>query len=240
MIQMNCQGLTLGYDSVLVRDLSFTIHAGDYLYILGENGTGKSTLMRTILGLLPPLEGSVVLGGGVLPAEIGYLPQQTQAQRDFPATVWEVALSGCQGRCGLRPFYTRAEKDLARQSLLRMDMERLSGRCYRELSGGQQQRVLLARALCAAQKMLLLDEPVSGLDPSASRELYQVISQLNKHDGVTILMISHDVQAALCHASHILCLGEQVFFGPRDAFVRSAPGQRYLKQRGGGCLDSAD
>ncbi len=240
MIQMNCQGLTLGYDSVLVRDLSFTIHAGDYLYILGENGTGKSTLMRTILGLLPPLEGSVVLGGGVLPAEIGYLPQQTQAQRDFPATVWEVALSGCQGRCGLRPFYTRAEKDLARQSLRRMDMERLSGRCYRELSGGQQQRVLLARALCAAQKMLLLDEPVSGLDPSASRELYQVISQLNKHDGVTILMISHDVQAALCHASHILCLGEQVFFGPRDAFVRSAPGQRYLKQRGGGCLDSAD
>ena len=240
MIQMNCQGLTLGYDSVLVRDLSFTIHAGDYLYILGENGTGKSTLMRTILGLLPPLEGSVVLGGGVLPAEIGYLPQQTQAQRDFPATVWEVALSGCQGRCGLRPFYTRAEKDLARQSLRRMDMERLSGRCYRELSGGQQQRVLRARALCAAQKMLLLDEPVSGLDPSASRELYQVISQLNKHDGVTILMISHDVQAALCHASHILCLGEQVFFGPRDAFVRSAPGQRYLKQRGGGCLDSAD
>lgn len=240
MIQMNCQGLTLGYDSVLVRDLNFTIHAGDYLYILGENGTGKSTLMRTILGLLPPLEGSVVLGGGVLPAEIGYLPQQTQAQRDFPATVWEVALSGCQGRCGLRPFYTRAEKDLARQSLRRMDMERLSGRCYRELSGGQQQRVLLARALCAAQKMLLLDEPVSGLDPSASRELYQVISQLNKHDGVTILMISHDVQAALCHASHILCLGEQVFFGPRDAFVRSAPGQRYLKQRGGGCLDSAD
>ena len=240
MIQMNCQGVTLGYDSVLVRDLSFTIHAGDYLYILGENGTGKSTLMRTILGLLPPLEGSVVLGGGVLPAEIGYLPQQTQAQRDFPATVWEVALSGCQGRCGLRPFYTRAEKDLARQSLRRMDMERLSGRCYRELSGGQQQRVLLARALCAAQKMLLLDEPVSGLDPSASRELYQVISQLNKHDGVTILMISHDVQAALCHASHILCLGEQVFFGPRDAFVRSAPGQRYLKQRGGGCLGGAD
>ena len=117
MIQMNCQGLTLGYDSVLVRDLSFTIHAGDYLYILGENGTGKSTLMRTILGLLPPLEGSVVLGGGVLPAEIGYLPQQTQAQRDFPATVWEVALSGCQGRCGLRPFYTRAEKDLARHPL---------------------------------------------------------------------------------------------------------------------------
>lgn len=233
MIQMNCQGLTLGYDSVLVRDLSFTIHAGDYLYILGENGTGKSTLMRTILGLLPPLEGSVVLGGGVLPAEIGYLPQQTQAQRDFPATVWEVALSGCQGRCGLRPFYTRAEKDLARQSLRRMDMERLSGRCYRELSGGQQQRVLLARALCAARKMLLLDEPVAGLDPAASREFYQLIAQLNRQDGMTILMVSHDTQAALADATHVLYLGNPVFFGTREDFLRAAPGPWARSPKGG-------
>ena len=121
MIQMNCQGLALGYDSALVRDLRFTVGAGDYLCILGENGAGKSTLMKTILGLLTPLEGSVTLSGGVRPNEIGYLPQQTQAQRDFPATVWEVALSGCQSRCGLRPFYTKAEKELARQSLRRMD-----------------------------------------------------------------------------------------------------------------------
>lgn len=233
MIQMNCQGLTLGYDSDLVRDLSFAVHAGDYLCILGENGAGKSTLMKTILGLLAPIEGTVTLDGGVHLNEIGYLPQQTQAQRDFPATVWEVVLSGCQGRCGLRPFYTRAEKDLARQSLQRMDVERLSGRCYRELSGGQQQRVLLARALCATQKILLLDEPVSGLDPAASRELYQVIAQLNAQDGVTILMISHDIEASLRYASHILYLGDKVFFGTRDAFVRSESGQRYFKQRGG-------
>ena len=133
MIQINCQGLALGYHSALMRDLNFTVHAGDYLCILGENGAGKSTLMKTILGLLAPLEGSVTFGDGMRANEIGYLPQQTQTQRDFPATVWEVALSGCQGRCGLRPFYTRAEKELARQSLARMDMAYLSGRCYREL-----------------------------------------------------------------------------------------------------------
>ena len=233
MIQMNCQGLALGYDSALVRDLNFAVSAGDYLCILGENGAGKSTLMKTILGLLPPLEGSVTLDGGVGASEIGYLPQQTQAQRDFPAIVREVVLSGCQGRCGLRPFYTRAEKELARQALRRMDMERFARRCYRELSGGQQQRVLLARALCAARKMLLMDEPVAGLDPAAGRELYQVIDRLNKEDGMTILMISHDVEAALRYASHILYLGEQVFFGTRDAFVHSVAGRRYLEVRGG-------
>lgn len=233
MIQINCQGLALGYHPALMRDLNFTVHAGDYLCILGENGAGKSTLMKTILGLLAPLEGSVTFGDGMRANEIGYLPQQTQTQRDFPATVWEVALSGCQGRCGLRPFYTRAEKELARQSLARMDMAYLSGRCYRELSGGQQQRVLLARALCAARKMLLLDEPVTGLDPTASRELYQVIARLNKEDGMTILMISHDTSAALRYASHILYLGEQVFFGTREEFIQANPGYRDRELKGG-------
>lgn len=233
MIQINCQGLALGYHSALMRDLNFTVHAGDYLCILGENGAGKSTLMKTILGLLAPLEGSVTFGDGVRANEIGYLPQQTQTQRDFPATVWEVALSGCQGRCGLRPFYTRAEKELARQSLARMDMAHLSGRCYRELSGGQQQRVLLARALCAARKMLLLDEPVTGLDLTASRELYQVIARLNKEDGMTILMISHDTSAALRYASHILYLGEQVFFGTREEFIQANPGYQDRELKGG-------
>ena len=233
MIQMNCRGLALGYDSALVRDLSFTVHTGDYLCILGENGAGKSTLMKTILGLMAPLEGSVTLSGGVRANEIGYLPQQTQAQRDFPATVWEVALSGCQSRCGLRPFYTKAEKELARQSLRRMDLEPFSKRCYRELSGGQQQRVLLARALCAARKMLLLDEPVAGLDPPSSRELYRIIAQLNEKEHMTILMISHDTGAALRYASHILYLGEQTFFGTREAFLQLNPGHRYPEQKGG-------
>lgn len=232
MIQINCQGLALGYDAALVRGLNFSVSAGDYLCILGENGSGKSTLMKTILGLQSPLEGRVSWGEGVKAREIGYLPQQTQAQRDFPATVWEVTLSGCQGQCGLRPFYNKTEKEKARLSLRRMDMEHFADRCYRELSGGQQQRVLLARALCAASKILLLDEPVSGLDPAACRDMYEMIDSLNKKDGMTILMISHDMEAALHYASHILYLGEQVFFGTCKEFVRSVPGRRYLKQKG--------
>ena len=196
MIQMNCQGLALGYSSALVRDLSFTVSAGDYLCILGENGVGKSTLMKTVLGLQIPLEGSVTLSGGVHSNEIGYLPQQTQAQRDFPATVWEVVLSGCQSRCGLRPFYTKAEKELARQSLRRMNMERFSKRCYRELSGGQQQRVLLARALCAARKMLLLDEPSMGLSPLLVKEIFKIIRDVNRN-GVTVLLVEQNAKMAL-------------------------------------------
>ena len=234
MALIRCENVSIGYEGqIVVKDLNFQIASGDYLCIVGENGSGKSTLVKSLLGLKSVEKGQIVFGDGLRQTEIGYLPQQTQAQRDFPATVWEVALSGCLGRCGLRPFYTRAEKELARQSLRRMDVEGLSGRCYRELSGGQQQRVLLARALCAAQKMLLLDEPVSGLDPAAGRELYQVIARLNQQDGVTILLISHDVEASLRYASHILFLGEQVFFGTRDAFVRSEAGRRYLEQRGG-------
>ena len=232
MAQLQCQGLTLGYNHALVENLNFTVHAGDYLCVLGENGSGKSTLMKTLLGLQPPLGGTVVLGDGVRPGEIGYLPQQTQAQRDFPATVREIVRSGCQSRCGLRPFYSAAEKALAEQAMARMGIEHLQKRSYRTLSGGQQQRVLLARALCAAQKMLLLDEPVTGLDPAASRELYQTIANLNRQNGMTILMISHDTQAALDDASHILHLGEQVFFGTRKDFLTTEYGLAYAGQKG--------
>lgn len=228
MIQINCQGLALGYHSALMRDLNFTVHAGDYLCILGENGAGKSTLMKTILGLLAPLEGSVTFGDGVRANEIGYLPQQTQTQRDFPATVWEVALSGCQGRCGLRPFYTRAEKELARQSLTRMDMAHLSGRCYRELSGGQQQRVLLARALCAAGRLLILDEPITGLDPAAAQDLYKTLSYLNTKEGMAIVMVTHDLGPALRSARSVLHIGQRgTFLGPVADYLASPQGRRF-------------
>ena len=204
MAQLTCENLTLGYNSnIVLENVSFSVEKGDYLCIIGENGSGKTTLMKTILRLQKPLEGQITTGDGVLPDEIGYLPQQTQVQRDFPASVWEIVLSGCQSRCGKRPFYNKEEKKLAVEAMKRMEIEDLSKRCYRELSGGQQQRVLLARALCAAQKMLLLDEPVSGLDPSVTQEMYELIEQLHK-DGITIMMITHDVDAAKKYATKIL------------------------------------
>ena len=230
MALITCRDLTLGYDGKeIVRDLSFEVNSGDYLCIVGENGSGKSTLMRTILGLQPPIAGQVLNGDGLLHREIGYLPQQTQIQRDFPASVWEVVLSGCQGGCGLRPYYTRSEQQRARENLARMGLDALAGRCYRELSGGQQQRVLLARALCATRKLLLLDEPVSGLDPKVTGEFYELLQELNQDSGVSIIMISHDVSAALRYASHILHIGDTLFFGTREDYLRSGVAARFTK-----------
>ncbi|MBQ7558633.1 MAG: ABC transporter ATP-binding protein [Synergistaceae bacterium] len=205
MAQISCLDLSLGYGSnVIVSGLNFSVNAGDYLCIIGENGSGKTTLMKTILGLQAPASGKIIFGGGITSKEIGYLPQQTEVQKDFPASVWEVVLSGFQGRCGLRPFYNKSEKNFARQAVQKMGIEEITAHCYRELSGGQQQRVLLARALCSTRKIIFLDEPVSGLDPQASSEMYKLIEELNRNDGITIIMISHDIEAALKYSSHIL------------------------------------
>lgn len=221
MALLTCEHLSLGYDGhEILHDLSFSVDAGDYLCIVGENGSGKSTLMRTILGLHQPLGGTIRTGDGLRTTEIGYLPQQTVVQKDFPASVREIVLSGCQGRCGLRPFYNKEEKRIAAAQMARMEIENLAGRCYRELSGGQQQRVLLARALCAAQKLLLLDEPVAGLDPHSTAGMYRVIAELNR-EGMAILMISHDLAAAVKYASHILHIGKRIFFGTKDEYLRS-------------------
>ena len=220
MAQLTCQKLCVGYDGKFVlQDLSFQVFAGDYLCIVGENGSGKSTLMKTILGLQPPISGRILTGDGLRKNEIGYLPQQTQVQKDFPASVREIVLSGCQGRCGSRPFYNREEKKLAADAMEKMQVAPLAKRCYRTLSGGQQQRVLLSRALCATQKMLLLDEPVSGLDPKVTAEMYALIQKLNYEDGITVVMISHDLNAALQYASHILHIGDAVFFGTKAAYL---------------------
>ncbi len=233
MSMIACRDLSLGYDSdPILEHLCFEVNAGDYLCIVGENGSGKSTLMRTVLGLQRPLGGEITFGEGVKPGEIGYLPQQTAIQRDFPATVWEVALSGCQARLGRRAFYSRSEKALAAANLARMGMGAMGGRCYRELSGGQQQRVLLARVLCAAERLLLLDEPVAGLDPGVTQELYDLIGKLNRED-VTIVMISHDIAAAMRYATHILHIGSQLFFGAADEYRQSAIGRRFLATEGG-------
>ncbi len=223
---ITCQNLSLGYDGrEIVHDLSFEVHTGDYLCIIGENGSGKSTLMRTLLGLQQPLGGSVLTGDGLGRREIGYLPQQTQVQRDFPASVWEVVLSGCQAR-SRRIFYGAEDKRLARENIDRLGISPLTRRCYRELSGGQQQRVLLARALCSTRKLLLLDEPVSGLDPKATEDLYRLIEALNG-EGVTIIMISHDIAAAVQYASHILHIGDRIFSGTKQAYLQSAVGRLF-------------
>ena len=232
MAQLTCQKLCVGYDGrPVLQDLDFEVFAGDYLCIVGENGSGKSTLMKTILGLQPPISGRILTGDGLRKNEIGYLPQQTQVQKDFPASVREIVLSGCQGRCGSRPFYKREEKQLAVDAMEKMQVASLAKRCYRMLSGGQQQRVLLARALCATQKMLLLDEPVSGLDPKVTAEMYILIEKLNREDGITVVMISHDLNAALQYASHILHIGDSVFFGTKATYLNEFS---QAWQKGGG------
>lgn len=233
MAQITCKNLTLGYENRAIQEnLNFSINTGDYLCIVGENGSGKSTLMKTLLHLQPPISGTIELGDGLRKNEIGYLPQQTLVQRDFPASVKEIVLSGCQGRCGWRPFYNKEDKETARKAMEKMMIQDLQDRCYRELSGGQQQRVLLARALCAAQKILLLDEPVSGLDPKVTAEMYQLIQDLNKRDGITIIMISHDIEAAVRYATHILHIGEHCFFGTKKQYLESSLGRHFTGQEG--------
>lgn len=229
MALLSIQNADLGYEGkAVITDVTFDVNAGDYICIVGENGAGKSTLMKTILGLIPPVSGQAVYGDGLRQNEIGYLPQQTQIQKDFPACVREVVRSGCLNRVGLRPFYNRAEKQMAHAHMVRLGIEQLEKRCYRNLSGGQQQRVLLARALCATRTLLLLDEPAAGLDPQAMHDMYELIAALNRMDGITVVMISHDIQAAVKYASHILHLGVQpCFFGKTAAYLQTAEGKAY-------------
>ena len=234
MALLTIRDLTLGYESqAILEHLNFSVQEGDYLCIVGENGSGKSTLMRTMLGMQKPMGGRILRGDGLKENQIGYLPQHTAVQKDFPATVWEIVLSGCQARGLWHPFYTRRDKELARRNMKRMGITRYRDRCYRELSGGQQQRVLLARALCATRKLLLLDEPVSGLDPRVTARMYGLIEQLNRQDGITVIMISHDILAAARYATHILHVGERVFFGTTEEYKASALGRRYLSLEGG-------
>ena len=225
--QITCKNVALGYeDGIVTEGLNFTVSKGDYLCILGENGSGKSTLIKALLGLRPQLSGDIIWGSSS--KKIGYLPQQTPVQRDFPASVREIVQSGCLSKTGFRPFYSKEEKERAMRCMKRLNIEGLAGRCYRELSGGQQQRVLLARALCATEEMLLLDEPVTGLDPRAQADLYELIAKLNK-ESITIIMVSHDV-AALSYASHILHIAKkQLFFGKKDDYLNSRTGKAFLE-----------
>ena len=233
MTLVTCREASFAYDGhTVLSGLNFTIESGDYLCVLGENGSGKSTLIKGLLRLKAPQSGTITLCGGLRPNEIGYLPQRAETPKDFPASCYEVVLSGRIARRGIRPFYAKADRAAARESLERMGMWEQRNRCFGELSGGQQQRVLLARALCATAKMLLLDEPVAGLDPVATQELYRQIEEINRDLGITVVMVSHDVHSAVQYAGKILHLGnESFFFGTTAEYCASDIGKRFL----GGC-----
>ena len=233
MAILKCENLVLGYDgNAIAQDINFELNSGDYLCIVGENGSGKSTLMKTLLNLQSAISGTISTGEGLKRNEIGYLPQQTVVQRDFPASVWEIVVSGNLSKGGLKPFYSKEDKQRALDNIEKMGIQSLKKRCYRELSGGQQQRVLLARALCATEKLLLLDEPVSGLDPKVTAEMYALIEDLNKQ-GITIIMISHDISAAVKYASHILHIGNEIFFGTKEEYLKSENGKVFALAKGG-------
>lgn len=231
-MNIECKNVTLGYENrIVAKNVNFSINQGDYLCIVGENGTGKSTLIKTLLGLISPLQGKISINAEKSKKGIGYLPQQTQAQRDFPASVWEVVLSGVLNTRHKSPFYSKEDKKEAMVNLEKLGIAHLKKYCYRELSGGQQQRVLLARALCATDSALILDEPVTGLDPAAALEFYDTIKELNK-EGVTIVMVTHDIKNALIYATHILHLEqENDFFGTVEEYKKSNVSNMFL---GGG------
>ena len=230
MALISCKDVSFAYEgNTVVTGLNFEVNDGDYLCIVGENGSGKSTLVKGLLHLKQPAEGSITTGNGLLATEIGYLPQQTAVQKDFPASSYEIVLSGRLSKRGIRPFYSRKDKESARENMKMLDIQNLSKKCYRELSGGQQQRVLLARALCATQKLLLLDEPVAGLDPIVTHELYRQIDKINKETKITVIMVSHDIHSAVKYASHILHLkNKQIFFGKTEDYIKSGAGAMFL------------
>lgn len=231
MSLITIRDLSLGYGNrILTEGMDMQVDSGEYVCVIGENGAGKSTFIRTLLGLQSPLKGKITFGEGLKKTQVGYLPQQTVVQRDFPATVEEIVLSGCQGSKGLRPFYNSREKEEAKRNMERMNISEFAKRSYRKLSGGQQQRVLLARALCASSRLLVLDEPVAGLDPKATEDMYALIKGLND-DGVTIIMISHDISAALTFASHILHMRSRSVFLTKEEYLKSDIGKIYA---GGG------
>ncbi|MHC1750096.1 MAG: metal ABC transporter ATP-binding protein [Cellulosilyticaceae bacterium] len=230
MSLITCQNTAFSYDGkVVVQELNFEIQCGDYLCIVGENGAGKSTLIKGLLGLKKPNSGNIRISDGLTMNEIGYLPQQTHIQKDFPASVYEVVLSGTLNSLQGKPFYGKKEKTIAITNMERLDIINLKNKCYRELSGGQQQRVLLARALCATKKVILLDEPATGLDPIMTNELYKLIANINHSLNITVIMVSHDIQCAVRYANCILHLyNKQLFFGSTENYLKSEIGNKFI------------
>lgn len=231
MSLIEVRDLSISYDGkAVVSGLNFDVSRGDYLCIFGENGSGKSSLIKAILGLKSTASGHIHFEKGFSRKEIGYMPQKTDIQRDFPAGVFEVVLSGCQGSMGLKPFYGRKEKRKAAAAMEKLGITDIKNECYKNLSGGQQQRVLLARALCSADTLILLDEPTSALDPIATAEFYSIIARLNREEGTTVVMVSHDISGALDHSAHVLHLGgrESLFYGKTEDYIKTKIGSSFV------------
>lgn len=222
MSLIECKKLSIGYsDKVVSKDISFAIERGQFVCLAGENGSGKSTLLKTILGLNKPLGGKIIFESDFNRKTIGYLPQQSDSQKDFPATVREVVMSGFLNRMGWRPFYNRSEKEKAQKILSELKIEDLINKSFRELSGGQQQKVLLARAICATDGVIVLDEPTNALDVRSRKKLYSLLSDLNK-SGMTIIMVSHNLEEVLKYATHIIYLKDTLgYAGDKDGFLHS-------------------
>jgi len=232
LIQLNCQNLSYGYDGhIAISGLNFSVEAGDFLLIAGENGSGKSTLIKGLLRLIPPMDGSITFSPEFTPRQTGCLSQQAAAKQDFPAGVFEIVLSGNAGKRGFFPFYRQADRRNAEENLRLLGIENLKDRCFRELSGGQQRRVLLARSLCAAEKILVLDEPFAGLDPLISVELYKLLAQINRERGMTIIMASHDIEAASCATRVLHLQRQQIFFGSMDEYLGSEIGKNFFVKK---------
>lgn len=230
MALIQCKNVSLAYDGTVVAEqIDFSVRRGEYLCIVGENGSGKSTLVKGLLGLMNPVSGTIEYGDGLTRQGIGYVPQQTNVQRDFPASVREVVLSGTIGRGGHTLFYTPEQKKTAARAMERLGIRDLEKCCFRELSGGQQQRVRLARALCAAGQLLLLDEPTAGLDPMVSGDFYGLIEELNRKNGITVIMVSHDMGPSLRSATHVLHIKHRpLFFGEREDYLASEAGRTFM------------
>lgn len=209
MSQIQCKNMSIGYtNKVVLRNINFEINQGEYVFILGDNGVGKTTLLKTLLGLIPPLKGDIIYDSSIKKTSIGYIPQKSKIQQEFPASVYEIVLSGCINKLKWKPFYTKKEKEKVADAMKLLNISHLAKRPYRELSGGQQQRVLLARAFCATDKILILDEPFVGLDNYSTKQLQKSLTKINKELGVTIVIVSHYIEDSLKHSNKLIVLSE--------------------------------
>ena len=231
-LEINCINASFGYDGhVIVSRLDFSINDGDFILIAGENGSGKSTLVKGLMGLLTPMKGTINFSDAFKKSRVGYLSQQTAAKQDFPAGVFEIVLSGNLGRKGLWQFYNKADKNKAEENMRLLGIAELKNRCFRELSGGQQRRVLLSRSLCAADKLLVLDEPFAGLDPLITAELYLMLEKINREMGMTIVMVSHDIETSSCANKVLHLQRQQVFFGSMEDYLKSPTGNAFFVKK---------